>query len=81
MLFVGGGWGIISPLLFDENGMPSHLSLFFIDLWHKELETHGYILKTMATETLVLKHQAISIHIADQISIRLDQLWTILWHL
>ena len=34
-------------------------------LTHKELETHGYALSTVATDALVLKHQAISIHSAD----------------
>ena len=31
---------------------------------HKQLETHGCILPTVATDTLVLEHQAISIHSA-----------------
>ena len=34
-------------------------------LTHKHLETHGSVLSTVATDALVLKHQAISIHIAD----------------
>ena len=29
---------------------------------HKQLETHGCLPSTVATDTLVLKHQAISIH-------------------
>ena len=33
--------------------------------WHKQLETHGCIFSTVATDALVLKHQAISIHSAD----------------
>ena len=32
---------------------------------HKQLETHGCVLSTVATDALVLKHQAISIHSAD----------------
>ena len=34
-------------------------------LTHKQLETHGYVLSTVATDVLVLKHQGISIHSAD----------------
>ena len=34
-------------------------------LTDKQLETHGYIFSTVATDALVLKHQAISIHSAD----------------
>ena len=37
-------------------------------LTHKQLETHGCVLSTMATDALVLKHQVISIHFADYIS-------------
>ena len=33
--------------------------------WVKHLETHGWVLTTVATDALVLKHQAISIHCAD----------------
>ena len=32
---------------------------------HKQLETDGFVLGTVATDALVLKHQAISIHSAD----------------
>ena len=35
------------------------------ELTPKQLETHGYILSTVATDVLVLKHQDISIHSAD----------------
>ena len=31
----------------------------------KHQDTHGCIVSTVATDALVLKHQAISIHIAD----------------
>ena len=34
-------------------------------LTHELLETHGRYLSTVATDALVLKHQAISIHSAD----------------
>ena len=34
-------------------------------LTHKQLEMHGCIFSTVATDALVLKHQAISIYIAD----------------
>ena len=36
------------------------------NLTHKQLETHGCVLSTVAADGLVLKHQAISIHSADQ---------------
>ena len=39
----------------------------------KQMEMHWCIPSTVATDALVLKHQAISIHSADQISIVLDQ--------
>ena len=35
------------------------------DLTPKHRETHGCVVSTVATDTLVLKHQAISIHNAD----------------
>ena len=34
-------------------------------LTHKYRETHGCVVSTVATDALVLKHQAISIHNAD----------------
>ena len=49
-------------------------------LTHKQLEMHGYIFSTVATDVLVLKHQAISIHSAEQISIVLDQIQTKILH-
>ena len=36
-----------------------------LGLTHKQLETHECVLSTVATDALVLKHQTISIHIAD----------------
>ena len=38
------------------------------------LETHGCVCSTVAADVLVLKHQAISIHSADEVFILLDQL-------
>ena len=40
------------------NSAPNRLTL-------KHQETHGGIINTVATDALVLKHQAISIHNAD----------------
>ena len=50
-------------------------------LTHKQLETLGFVLSTVATEALVLKHQAISIHSSDQILIALEQFHTEILHL
>ena len=41
----------------------------------KRRETHGCIVSTVATDALVLKHQAISIHNADKTFIVLDQFY------
>ena len=49
-------------------------------LTHKQLKTHWCVLSTVATDTLVLRHQAISIHSADQVFIVLDQLHTKILH-
>ena len=49
-------------------------------LAHKQLE-NGCVLNTAATDALVLKHQAISIHSADWIFIGLDQFHTEISHL
>ena len=38
-----------------------------------QLEKHGCVLSTLATDALVLKHQAISAHSADHLCIVLDQ--------
>ena len=43
---------------------------------HKQPEMHGCVLSTVDTDALVPKHQAISIHSADQLSIALDQFQT-----
>ena len=42
---------------------------------------HGCVLSTVATDALVLKHQAISIHSAEKISIVLDPSHTAISHL
>ena len=60
-------------------------SVFLADA-HKELtlkqvETHGCIRSTVATDVLVLKHQGINIHSADLKSVTLDQFCTRLLHL
>ena len=38
-------------------------------LTNKHLETHGCIINTVATDALLIKHQAISIHSADLVFI------------
>ena len=55
--------------------------IFYHVLIHKQLEMHGCVLSTVATDALVLKHQAISIHIADEILILLDQFHAKILHL
>ena len=47
-----------------------------ISLTPKQLETHGCLLSTVATDALVLKHQTINNHSADKICIVLDQFYT-----
>ena len=49
-------------------------------LTHKCLETLGCVLSIVATDGLVLKHQAISTHSADWIQIVLDQFHTQMLH-
>ena len=46
---------------------PTALLLFItlMQLTPKHRETHGCVVSTVATDALVLKHQAISIHNAD----------------
>ena len=45
-------------------------------LTHKHMEIHVYKLSTVAIDALVLKHQTISTHSADQICIAFDQFHT-----
>ena len=40
-------------------------SFHFVHLTHKHRETHGCVVSTVATDALVLKHQAITIQNAD----------------
>ena len=47
----------------------------------KHRETHGCVVSTVATDALVLKHQAISIHNADWTFIVLDQFYIEILHL
>ena len=44
---------------------PSFLSLIVLTLKHRETQRQGCVVSTVATDALVLKHQAISIHNAD----------------
>ena len=55
-----------SSLLIGSYGMSHDLTL-------KHRETHGCVVSTVATDALVLKHQAISIHNADFTFIVSDQ--------
>ena len=45
-------------------------------LTHKKLEMYGCVLSTVATDVLVLKHQAITVHSTDWIFTVLDQFHT-----
>ena len=51
-------------------------STWWICLNPKQLEIHGCVLSAVATDALVLKHQAISIHSVDSIFIVLGQFYT-----
>ena len=46
-----------------------------------QLEPHGCIFSTVATDALVLKHQANNIHSADKMHIISDQFHTKIFHL
>ena len=50
----------------------------FLTLKHQE--THGCLVSTVATDALVLKHQAISIHNADETFIVVDQFYIKILH-
>ena len=47
---------------------------------HKQLERHGCILSNVATDAQALKHQAISIHRINQMSIAMEQFQTKVLH-
>ena len=51
------------------------------DLTHKPLEKQRSVISTGATDALVLKHQAISIHSVDLVSIVLTKMHTKILHL
>ena len=51
---------------------PHGMEIYEFFLPPKQLEMHGCVLNTVATDALVLKHQAISIHSANKMSIVLD---------
>ena len=59
----------------------SWMKMYEFHLTPKHWETHGCVVSTVATDALVLKHQAISIHNADQIFIVLDQFHIRILHL
>ena len=50
---------------YNRGLMVNHLLLLDTHLTPKHRETHGCLVSTVATDALVLKHQAISIHSAD----------------
>ena len=58
---------VTHPVLCASNEWVERLSMFLKRLWLtlKHRETHGCVVSTVATDALVLKHQAISIHNAD----------------
>ena len=65
---------------FSATHITIHLVPLVLTLKHRE--THGYIVSTVATDALVLKHQAISIHnaewtfiVIDQFDIKVSHLW------
>ena len=51
----------------------AHYDIIVMELTHKHPETHRCILSIVTTDVLVLKHQTISTHSADQICIPFDQ--------
>ena len=58
---------VTHPVLCASNEWVERLSMFLKRWWLtlKHRETHGCLVSTVATDALVLKHQAISIHNAD----------------
>ena len=49
--------------------MLTYINSAWQGLTYKNLEMHGCVISTVATDVLVLKHQAISIHSAGQVFI------------
>ena len=64
-LWLHSWYGLYGPRCPLSPERPQYQSLTY------SLAMHGCVLSTVATDVLVLKHQAISIHCADQISIAL----------
>ena len=62
-----------SPLDSNAAKAPVKSCNDMVILTPKHRETHGCVVSTVATDALVLKHQAISIHNADLTLIVLDQ--------
>ena len=56
----------------QKSNMTGWQILCIVGLTHKQLEIHGFVLSTVATDVLVLKHQAISIHSSKWIFLLLD---------
>ena len=52
------------------------LAPLYKHLTHEQLETHGCVFTIVATDALVLMHQASSIHSADWIFVILDLIHT-----
>ena len=70
---------IIWTVQLNCNGILFNILVLTLTL--KQLETYGCALSTLATDTLVLKHQAISNHSVDKIFILLDKVHTKILHL
>ena len=54
-----------TDLCFIPTSEYSVMYTYSINLTHKQLETHGRVLSTVATDALVLKHQGISTYTAE----------------
>ena len=56
---VGTLFNELESYITDDNGQ------FLKNLTHEQLEMHGCVLSTAATDALMLKHQTVSIHSVD----------------
>ena len=65
----------------DVSNLECQIYLYPGYLTHKQLESHGCLISTVATDALGPKHQAISIHSADLVSIVLPKIRTKMLHL
>ena len=77
-------WYNHQPICVIAPGVTLLIRLMFYmakHLTHNWLKTHGCVISTETTDALVLKHQAISSHSADEISIVSDQFHTEILHL